>query len=71
MDIFDFLRKTVHELVGVPEEEIRPESTPSELMLDSFDVEELVIDVESKYDVFLSEPKFETLSDLVELVAAA
>ena len=60
MGIFEFLRKTVHELVGVPEEQIRPESTAKELNLDMFDKAELVID-----------PEFETLDDLAKIIDAA
>ena len=71
MDIYAFLRRAVHDLVGIPEEEITPESTAEELKLDSFDVEELVLDVENEFDVFLPEPKFTTLSELADLVAAA
>ena len=71
MEIFDFLRKTAHELGGVPETEIRPESTTKELNLDMFDREELVLDVEEKYDIFLNDPKFDTLDDLAKLVDVA
>ncbi|MBO6060569.1 MAG: acyl carrier protein [Clostridia bacterium] len=72
MDIFAYLRKAVHELVGIPEEDITPESTPRDLRLDSFDVEELVLDVEREFDVFLpEEAKFETLEELAQLVVAA
>ncbi|MBR3382413.1 MAG: acyl carrier protein [Clostridia bacterium] len=71
MAVFEFLRKAVHELVGVPEEEIRPESTKEELKLDSFDVEELVIDVEKEYDIYLTDTDFDTLGELARLVMAA
>ena len=71
MGIFDFLRKTAHELGGVPEDEIRPESTTKELNLDMFDREELVLDAEEQYDVFLNDPKFETLDDLAKLIDIA
>ena len=71
MGIFEFLRKTAHELGGVPETEIRPESTTKELNLDMFDREELVIDAEKQYDVFLNDPEFETLDDLAKIIDAA
>ena len=71
MDIFDFLRKTAHELGGVPEDKIRPESTTKELNLDMFDREELILDVEQHYDIFLNDPKFDTLDDLAKLVDVA
>ena len=71
MDVYAFLRRAVHELVGIPEEDITPESTAEELKLDSFDVEELLIDVENEFDVFLPEHEFSTLGELAQLVAAA
>lgn len=71
MDIFDFLRSTIHELLGTPVEDIRPESTPEELHMDPFDVEELMLDVENRFDVYLPESDFDTLEDLAKLVAAA
>ncbi len=71
MGIFEFLRKTVHELVGVPENDIRPETTTKELNLDMFDKAELVIDAEKEYDVFLNDPEFDTLGDLAKIIDAA
>ncbi|MBO4849253.1 MAG: hypothetical protein J5586_08900 [Clostridia bacterium] len=72
MDIFNFLRKAIHDLVGTPEEDIRPESTPDELNLDLFDVEELVLDVENEYDVYLpDDTHFDTVGELAQKVAAA
>lgn len=71
MEIFDFLRSAIHELLGTPVEDIRPESTPEELNMDPFDVEELMLDVENRFDVYIPETGFDTLEDLAKLVAAA
>ncbi len=71
MDIFDYLRKAVNRLVGVPEEEIRPESTPKELNLDLFDMQELVLDAEKEFDVILPESEFDTLEGLAKRIQAA
>ena len=43
MDSFARLREMVHEMTGVPEEQITPESTADQLHLDSLDMTELVI----------------------------
>lgn len=71
MDIFDYLRKAVNRLVGVPVEEISPESTLDELKLDPFDTEELVLDAEKEFDVIIPEKEFDTLGGLAELIQAA
>ena len=41
MDIFGFIRETIHEISGTPVEKIKPESTPKELNLDLFDMQDL------------------------------
>lgn len=71
MGVFEFLRKTAHDLGGVPEDRISPDSTTKDLNLDMFDREELVLDVEQQYDVFLNDPDFETLGELAKLVDVA
>ncbi|MBO4384798.1 MAG: hypothetical protein J5854_05205 [Clostridia bacterium] len=72
MEIFDFLRKTINRLSGTPVEEIKPESSIRELNLDLFDVEELKLDVENEYDVYLpEETEFDTVEQLLEIVHAA
>ena len=72
MDIFDFLRDTIHKLTGTPVEEIKPESKVKELNLDLFDMEELKLDVENQYDVFIpEETQFETVEEIADVVTAA
>ena len=48
MDSFARLREMVHEMTGVPEEQITPESTADQLHLDSLDMTELVLSVEEE-----------------------
>lgn len=72
MDIFDFLRDTIHKLSGTPVEEIKPESKVKELNLDLFDIEELKLDVENEYDIYIPEEKeFETVEEIADAVTAA
>ena len=72
MDIFDFLRSTIHKLSGTPVEEIKPESKMGELNLDLFDVEELKLDVENEYDMYLpDEMEFDTVEELAEQIKVA
>ncbi len=71
MDIFARVCAFVHELVGVPVEEITPESTPAQLHMDMFDVEDLVLELEDEYDVLISDGSCSTLNDLIEQVRAA
>ncbi|MBO4562379.1 MAG: hypothetical protein J5772_02065 [Clostridia bacterium] len=72
MDIFEFLRNAIHSLSGTPVEEIRPESSVKELNLDLFDVEELKLDAEKEYDVYIpEETEFSTVGELKEIISAA
>ena len=71
MDIFARIRAFIHELVGVPVEQITPESTPAQLHMDRFDVEDLVLELEDEYDVLINDDSCSTLNDIVEQVKAA
>ena len=72
MDIFGFIRNAIHEIAGTPVEKIKPESTPRELNLDLFDIQELVIDAENEFDVCLpEETEIETIGDLARMIDAA
>ena len=71
MDIFARIRSFVHELVGVPVDDIKPESTPAELNMDRFDVTDLVLELEDEYDVIINDGSCNTLNDIVEQVKAA
>lgn len=72
MDIFGFIRETIHEISGTPVEKIKPESTPKELNLDLFDMQDLVLDAENEFDVCLpEEARIETIGDLAKMIDAA
>ena len=67
MDSFARLREMVHEMTGVPEEQITPESTAAQLHLDSLDMTELVLSVEEEFDVTIADedlPNLKTVGDL-------
>ena len=67
MDSFARLREMVHEMTGVPEEQITPESTADQLHLDSLDMTELVLSVEEEFDVTIADedlPNLKTVGDL-------
>ena len=72
MEVLDYLRSAIHRLSGTPVEEIKPESKIDELNLDLFDVEELRLDVEKEYDMYLpDETSFDTVEELAEKIHAA
>lgn len=72
MEILDYLRSVIHELSGTPVEEIKPESRIKELNLDLFDMEELRLDVENEYDMYLpDEDNFDTVGELAKRISAA
>ena len=71
MDVFEKVCAFIHDLVGVPVEEIHPESTPQQLNMDMFDMEDLVLELEDEYDVLLDDGSCATINDLVRRVMAA
>lgn len=59
----------VHEMTGVPEEQITPESTADQLHLDSLDMTELVLSVEEEFDVLIEDDtSISTVGDLLQQV---
>lgn len=71
MDIIEALRSVIHEIVGTPVEKIAPESSLKELVEDPFDREELLLDIENRFDVLIPETEVATVSDIAKLVVAA
>ena len=71
MDVFDTLRSVIHEIAGTPVEKIVPESSLTELVEDPFDREELLLDIENRFDVLIPETDVATVSDIAKLVIAA
>ena len=69
MDSFARLREMVHDMTGVPEEQITPESTADQLHLDSLDMTELVLSVEEEFDVLIEDDtSISTVGDLLQQV---
>lgn len=71
MDIFARVCSYIHELVGVPVEQITPESTPQQLNMDPMDMQDLVLELEDEYDVLINNDCCATLNELIEQVIAA
>lgn len=68
---FTDLAAKVAAVISVPAAELTPDTTISELALDSMTVVELVIDLQEDYDIILSRQDFadvRTLGDLATLI---
>ena len=50
MQELERIRELVHEIAGVPGEQVTPESTVDSLNLDSLDVTELILSVEDEFE---------------------
>ena len=70
-NIFARICAFIHELVGVPVEDITPESTPAQLHMDSLDMQELVLELEDEYDVIIDDGSCSTINELIDQVKAA
>lgn len=71
MDIFAKVCAFIHELVGIPVEDIKPESTPQQLHMDQMDVQDLVLELEDEYDVLINDGSCSTINELIDQVKAA
>lgn len=72
MKEFARLREMVHDISGVPEELITPESTADQLRLDSLDITELVMCVEEEFDVLIEDDSaIQTMGDLIQCLRIA
>ncbi len=72
MEGFARLREMVHDISGVPQELITPESTADQLKLDSLDMAELMLSVEEEFDVLIEDDAaIQTMGDLVQLLQIA
>ena len=71
MDIFAKVCAFIHELVGIPVEDIKPESTPQQLHMDQMDVQDLVLELEDEYDVLINDGRCSTINELIDQVKAA
>ena len=72
MKEFARLREMVHDISGVPQELITPESTADQLNLDLLDMAELMLSVEEEFDVLIEDDTaIQTMGDLVQLLQIA
>lgn len=72
MKEFARLREMVHDISGVPQDLITPESTADQMLLDSLDITELVMCVEEEFDVLIEdESAIRTMGDLIQLLQIA
>ena len=72
MEGFARLREMVHDISGVPQELITPESTADQLNLDLLDMAELMLSVEEEFDVLIEDDTaIQTMGDLVQLLQIA
>ncbi|MBQ6693045.1 MAG: acyl carrier protein [Clostridia bacterium] len=70
--VFEKLRAALAAQLGIAEEEIKPESRLVEdLMADSLDIVELIMDLEAEYGVQIPDddlPKIRTVGDIVRYI---
>ena len=72
MKEFARLREMVHDISGVPEELITPESTADQLRLGSLDITELVMCVEEEFDVIIEDDSaIQSMGDLIQCLQIA
>lgn len=72
MKEFARLCEMVHDISGVPEHLITPESTADQLLLDSLDITELVMCVEEEFDVLIEDDSaIHTMGDLIQRLQIA
>ena len=70
METFARLRQLVHDVTGLPEELITPESTADQLHMDTLDIAELVMCVEEEFDIFIEDDTIHSMGDLMQCVPA-
>jgi acyl carrier protein len=67
--VYDRVKELLVDKFGVPEEDIKPESTFEELDLDSLDLVEFALAAEEELGVRISDDEAEDLETLQETVA--
>ena len=66
MQELERIRELVHEIAGVPGEQVTPESTVDSLNLDSLDVTELILSVEDEFGIIVDdESSIHSVGDLL------
>lgn len=66
---FERICQVVHEITGVPAEDITAESTAAQLYMDSLDLCEIVMSLEEEFDILVdNEECIMNIADLVRCV---
>ena len=69
MQELERIRELVHEIAGVPGEQVTPESTVDSLNLDSLDVTELILSVEDEFGIIVDdESSIHSVGDLLSML---
>ena len=69
MQELECIRELVHEIAGVPGEQVTPESTVDSLNLDSLDVTELILSVEDEFGIIVDdESSIHSVGDLLSML---
>ena len=66
MQELERIRELVHEIAGVPGEQVTPESTVDSLNLDSLDVTELILSVEDEFGIIVDDES--SVGDLLSML---
>lgn len=69
MQELERIRELVHEIAGVPGEQVTPESTVDSLNLDSLDMTELILNVEDEFGIIVDdESSIHSVGDLLSML---
>ena len=69
MESFERVRDIVHDVTGVPNEQITQDMTVSQLKIDPLDLCEIVMCVEDEFDILIEdESRLHCIHDLVRMV---
>ena len=68
MDFFERVKKVTCNTLKLNEEDVKPDSSFSELRLDSLDTVELIMAVEKEFGIKIDDEKAEKITSLSELV---
>lgn len=67
--IFEKIKKIIVEHLGIAEEEVKMETSFDDLVMDSLDLFQIIIEIEEQFDIRIEEPeKIKTVLDAVEFV---
>ena len=67
--IFEKIKKIIVEHLRIDEEEVKMETSFDDLVMDSLDLFQIIIEIEEQFDIRIEEPeKIKTVLDAVEFV---